>query len=93
MNNGGKVPPASSEFKNKPDGWETMAKASDGNVWEMSQREEDILLQEFERRIAYSKFQVFFPFLIIVYFFGCSIILWPHGVSTFFISYILPLFY
>ncbi|CAM8884379.1 unnamed protein product [Rhodiola kirilowii] len=50
--------PTTSEFKNKPDGWETTAKAQDGNVWEMSQREEDILLQEYERRIAYSKFQI-----------------------------------
>ncbi|KAK3004370.1 hypothetical protein RJ639_019179 [Escallonia herrerae] len=48
----------SSEYKNKPDGWETTAKAQDGNIWEMSQREEDILLQEFERRIAFSKFQI-----------------------------------
>ncbi|XP_030450635.1 protein GAMETE CELL DEFECTIVE 1, mitochondrial [Syzygium oleosum] len=48
----------SSEFKNKPDGWETTSKSQDENVWEMSQREEDILLQEFERRIAYSKFQI-----------------------------------
>lgn len=50
--------PSSSEFKNKPDGWETTAKAQDGSVWEMSQREEDILIQEFERRIAFSKFQI-----------------------------------
>ncbi|KAK8476390.1 hypothetical protein V6N13_017094 [Hibiscus sabdariffa] len=50
--------PSSSELKNKPDGWETMSKAPDGNVWEMSQREEDILLQEFDRRIAYCKFQI-----------------------------------
>ncbi|KAK4598462.1 hypothetical protein RGQ29_015785 [Quercus rubra] len=50
--------PGSSEFKNKPDGWETTAKAQDGNIWDMSQREEDILLQEFDRRIAYSKFQI-----------------------------------
>ncbi|XP_059648860.1 protein GAMETE CELL DEFECTIVE 1, mitochondrial [Cornus florida] len=49
--------PSSSEFKNKPDGWEATSK-QDGNVWEMSQREEDILLQEFERRIAFSKFQI-----------------------------------
>ncbi|KAL6953596.1 hypothetical protein U1Q18_043365 [Sarracenia purpurea var. burkii] len=49
---------SSSEFKNKPDGWETTSKAQDGSVWEMSQREEDILLQEFERRIAFSKFQI-----------------------------------
>lgn len=50
--------PDSEEFKSKPDGWETTSKAQDGNVWDMSQREEDILLQEFERRIAYSKFQI-----------------------------------
>ncbi|PPD66952.1 hypothetical protein GOBAR_DD36171 [Gossypium barbadense] len=48
--------PSSSELKTKPDGWETTSKAPDGNVWEMSQREEDILLQEFDRRIAYSSF-------------------------------------
>ncbi|CAK9136371.1 unnamed protein product [Ilex paraguariensis] len=48
---------SSSELKSKPDGWETTSKSQDGNVWEMSQREEDILLQEFERRIAFSKFQ------------------------------------
>lgn len=48
----------SSEFKNKPDGWESTSRTQDGNIWEISQREEDILLQEFERRIAYSKFQV-----------------------------------
>ncbi|CAL5188728.1 unnamed protein product [Lathyrus oleraceus] len=47
-----------SEFKNMPDGWETISKSQDGNIWEMSQREEDILMQEFERRIAYSKFQI-----------------------------------
>lgn len=50
--------PSSSEFRNKPDGWETLSKGHDGNVWEMTQREEDILLQEFDRRIAYNKFQV-----------------------------------
>lgn len=49
---------SSGEFKNKPDGWETTSKTQDDNVWEMTQREEDILLQEFDRRIAYSKFQV-----------------------------------
>lgn len=49
---------SATEFKNKPDGWETTSKSHDGNIWEMSQREEDILVQEFERRIAYSKFQV-----------------------------------
>ncbi|KAJ0675113.1 hypothetical protein HanLR1_Chr12g0447551 [Helianthus annuus] len=46
------------DMKNKPDGWETTAKGEDGNVWEMSQREEDILVQEYERRIAFSKFQI-----------------------------------
>ncbi|KAL6513890.1 hypothetical protein OROHE_019346 [Orobanche hederae] len=51
-----KVP--GSEFKNKPDGWETTSKSADGNVWDMSQREEDILVQEFERRIAFNKFQI-----------------------------------
>ena len=55
--NNAKVP-SSSELKNAPDGWETTAKSPDGNIWEMSQREEDILLQEFDRRIAYCKFQV-----------------------------------
>ncbi|XP_047331208.1 protein GAMETE CELL DEFECTIVE 1, mitochondrial [Impatiens glandulifera] len=50
--------PAFSELKNKPDGWETTSKAPDGNVWEMSQREEDILVQEFERRIAFCKYQI-----------------------------------
>ncbi|KAJ8616312.1 hypothetical protein MRB53_035684 [Persea americana] len=50
--------PSTSEFKTKPDGWETTSKSQDGNIWEMSQREEDILLQEFERRIAFSKFQI-----------------------------------
>ncbi|CAN4114008.1 unnamed protein product [Withania somnifera] len=47
-----------SEFKNKPDGWETTSKTQGGNIWEMSQREEDILVQEFERRIAFNKFQI-----------------------------------
>lgn len=47
-----------SEFKNKPDGWETTSKNPDSNVWDMSQREEDILVQEFERRIAFNKFQI-----------------------------------
>lgn len=47
------------DLKNKPDGWETTSKGEeDGNIWEMSQREEDILVQEYERRIAFSKFQV-----------------------------------
>ncbi|XP_074309734.1 protein GAMETE CELL DEFECTIVE 1, mitochondrial [Silene latifolia] len=50
--------PSTSEFKNKPDGWESLTKAEDGSVWEMSQREEDILLQEFERRMAFCKFQI-----------------------------------
>lgn len=47
-----------SELKNKPDGWESTTKEQDGNLWEMSQREEDILLQEFDRRTAFCKFQV-----------------------------------
>ncbi|KAL9226232.1 hypothetical protein vseg_002067 [Gypsophila vaccaria] len=46
------------EFKNKPHGWESMTKSQDGTVWEMSQREEDILLQEFERRMSFCKFQI-----------------------------------
>nr|XP_043626223.1 protein GAMETE CELL DEFECTIVE 1, mitochondrial [Erigeron canadensis] len=46
------------DLKNKPDGWETTSKGPDGNIWEMSQREEDILQQEYERRIAFSKFQI-----------------------------------
>ncbi|KAK6946042.1 hypothetical protein RJ641_013586 [Dillenia turbinata] len=50
--------PGTSEFKSKPDGWETTSKAQDGNIWDMSQREEDILLQEFERRISYCRFQI-----------------------------------
>ncbi|KAM0983925.1 hypothetical protein ACFX2I_011331 [Malus domestica] len=50
--------PSASDYKNKPDGWETTSKAQEGNIWEMTQREEDILLQEFERRIAYNKFQI-----------------------------------
>lgn len=54
--NNSKIP--NTELKNKPDGWETTARAQDGSIWEMSQREEDILLQEFERRIAFNKFQV-----------------------------------
>ncbi|XP_078443845.1 mucin-like protein [Wolffia australiana] len=47
-----------SEFVRKPDGWEATSRPEDGNIWEVSQREEDILLQEFERRIAHSKFQL-----------------------------------
>ncbi|GJX05112.1 hypothetical protein Tco_0191028 [Tanacetum coccineum] len=44
------------DLKNKPDGWETTSKGEeDGNIWEMSQREEDIL-QEHERQIAFNKF-------------------------------------
>ncbi|MQL73014.1 hypothetical protein Taro_005353 [Colocasia esculenta] len=50
--------PSTSEFKSKPDGWESTSRTQDGNIWEITQREEDILLQEFERRIAYSKFQI-----------------------------------
>lgn len=47
-----------SELKNKPDGWESTTKEQDGNLWQMSQREEDILLQEFDRRISFCKFQI-----------------------------------
>ncbi|KAL9249298.1 GAMETE CELL DEFECTIVE 1, mitochondrial-like protein [Drosera capensis] len=50
--------PSSSDFKNAPEGWETLSKTTDGSVWDMSQREEDILLQEFERRMAFCKFQI-----------------------------------
>ncbi|ONK75456.1 uncharacterized protein A4U43_C03F17030 [Asparagus officinalis] len=50
--------PSTSGFQSKPSGWETTTKTQDGNIWEISQREEDILLQEFERRIAFSKFQI-----------------------------------
>ncbi|XP_008803186.2 protein GAMETE CELL DEFECTIVE 1, mitochondrial [Phoenix dactylifera] len=50
--------PSTSEFKTKPDGWETTSRSQDGSIWEISQREEDILLQEFERRIAFCKFQI-----------------------------------
>ncbi|KAF7055424.1 hypothetical protein CFC21_062952 [Triticum aestivum] len=50
--------PRTGEIKTKPDGWETTSRGQDGNIWEISQREEDILLQEFERRIAFSKQQI-----------------------------------
>ncbi|XP_037419596.1 protein GAMETE CELL DEFECTIVE 1, mitochondrial-like [Triticum dicoccoides] len=50
--------PSTGEIKTKPDGWETTSRGQDGNIWEISQREEDILLQEFERRIAFSKQQI-----------------------------------
>ncbi|XP_020580971.1 uncharacterized protein LOC110025052 [Phalaenopsis equestris] len=50
--------PSTSEFKTKPDGWESTTKAQDGSIWDISQREEDILLQEFERRMAFNKFQI-----------------------------------
>ncbi|KAL6878279.1 hypothetical protein ACP4OV_012449 [Aristida adscensionis] len=50
--------PSTTEIKTKPDGWETTSRGQDGNIWEISQREEDILLQEFERRIAFSKQQI-----------------------------------
>jgi hypothetical protein len=56
--------PSSTEIKTKPDGWESTSRGQDGSIWEISQREEDILLQEFERRIAFSKQQVqniYFP--------------------------------
>ncbi|KAG0471702.1 hypothetical protein HPP92_016248 [Vanilla planifolia] len=50
--------PSTSEFKTKPDGWESTTKAKDGSVWDISQREEDILVQEFERRMAFNRFQI-----------------------------------
>uniref|UniRef100_A0A1D1XJE1 Uncharacterized protein n=1 Tax=Anthurium amnicola TaxID=1678845 RepID=A0A1D1XJE1_9ARAE len=50
--------PTTTAFKTKPDGWESTLRTQDGNIWDITQREEDILLQEFERRIAYSKFQI-----------------------------------
>nr|CAB3500656.1 unnamed protein product [Digitaria exilis] len=50
--------PSTTEIKTKPDGWETTSRGQDGNIWDISQREEDILLQEFERRIAFSKQQI-----------------------------------
>ncbi|KAK9114423.1 hypothetical protein Syun_021220 [Stephania yunnanensis] len=49
---------STTDLKMKPDGWETLSESQDGNIWEMSQREEDILVQEFERRMAFSKFQI-----------------------------------
>ena len=51
--------PSTTEIKTKPDGWETTSRGQDGNIWDISQREDDILLQEFERRIAFSKQQVY----------------------------------
>jgi hypothetical protein len=50
--------PITAEIKTKPDGWETTSRGQDGSIWDISQREDDILLQEFERRIAFSKQQV-----------------------------------
>jgi hypothetical protein len=50
--------PNTTEIKTKPDGWETTSRGQDGNIWDISQREDDILIQEFERRIAFSKQQV-----------------------------------
>uniref|UniRef100_A0A0D9VUL0 Mucin-like protein n=1 Tax=Leersia perrieri TaxID=77586 RepID=A0A0D9VUL0_9ORYZ len=50
--------PSTTEIKTKPDGWETTSRGQDGSIWDISQREEDILLQEFERRIAFSKQQI-----------------------------------
>nr|GEX00127.1 mucin-related protein [Tanacetum cinerariifolium] len=47
------------DLKNQPGGWETTSKGEeDGNIWEISQRDKDILVQEYERRIAFNKFQV-----------------------------------
>ncbi|CAN0920238.1 hypothetical protein LINGRAHAP2_LOCUS31915 [Linum grandiflorum] len=53
-----KVASSSLKLKNKPDWWETTWKARDGNVWDMSQSLEDILHQEFDRRVAFCKFQL-----------------------------------
>ncbi|BAS84436.1 protein GAMETE CELL DEFECTIVE 1, mitochondrial-like [Oryza sativa Japonica Group] len=50
--------PSTAEIKTKPDGWETTSRGQDGSIWDISQREDDILLQEFERRIAFSKQQI-----------------------------------
>ncbi|KAF3773144.1 hypothetical protein EJ110_NYTH54370 [Nymphaea thermarum] len=50
--------PSTSQFNNKPEGWESTSKPQDGNVFNLTQKEDDILLQEFERRIAFTKFQV-----------------------------------
>nr|GEZ70029.1 mucin-related protein [Tanacetum cinerariifolium] len=48
----------SQDLKNQPGGWETTSKGEeDGNIWEISQRDKDILVQEYERRIAFNKFQ------------------------------------
>ncbi|EPS73514.1 hypothetical protein M569_01239, partial [Genlisea aurea] len=58
-NNELKAAGSSSELKNKPDGWEATSKSSDGgSIWDMSRREEDVLVQEYERRIAFNKFQI-----------------------------------
>ncbi|KAL3513605.1 hypothetical protein ACH5RR_026322 [Cinchona calisaya] len=53
--NNAKIP--STEFKNEPDGGETRSRVQDGNIWEMTQIEEDILLHELECRIAFNEFQ------------------------------------
>lgn len=45
-------------YKVTPEGWEAVAKDKDGRPWEISQKEEDILLQEFERRMAFNKIQI-----------------------------------
>ncbi|CAN6439557.1 unnamed protein product [Victoria cruziana] len=50
--------PSTSQFNNKPEGWESTARPQDGNVFNLTQKEDDIILQEFERRIAFTKFQV-----------------------------------
>lgn len=50
--------PDDPNFKVMPEGWEAVAKDKDGRPWEISQKEEDILLQEFERRMAFNKIQI-----------------------------------
>lgn len=48
--------PNDPNFKAYPEGWEGVTK--DEKPWEISQKEEDILLQEFERRMAFNKIQI-----------------------------------
>eukprot|EP01018_Ginkgo_biloba_P005887 Gb_11832 [translate_table: standard] len=50
--------PHDPNFKVMPEGWEGLAKDKEEKPWEISQKEEDILLQEFERRMAFNKIQI-----------------------------------
>ncbi|KAJ1289186.1 hypothetical protein BS78_02G145100 [Paspalum vaginatum] len=45
-------------IKTKPDGWETTSRGQVEIYGRSQQREDDILLLEFERRIAFSKQQI-----------------------------------